>query len=233
MTTQVRLSHFITLNTTPYAPGDVAALTDDLATEVISAGMGTLVSGQVVTAPRIPLRTDTLNMLTGEQENMPWWASKDATITMTSGLARFGFFTARRSFTVTSLRLVSGGTAAAATPSLVKFGLYSVSYAAGVETTLTRIGLTASDTSTFAATATAYTKALATAVGIAEGTRYAIGALVVTAAAAPTVQGLVGGPVQALPIYAAQIAAQADLGASYAVSALTNSASVPYTVAVP
>jgi hypothetical protein len=231
--TQVRLSHFITLNTVAYAPGDVASLADDLADEVIGAGMGTAVSGQTLTAPRIALRTDTLNLLTGEQENLPWWASKDATIAMTSGLARFSFFTARRSFTVASLRLVSGGTAAAATPTLVKFALYSVSFVAGVETTLTRVATTASDTTLFAGTATAYTKALAASVAIVESTRYAIGALVVTGAAAPTVQGLVGGPVQALPIYAASIAAQTDLSASYAVSALTNSASVPYAVVVP
>jgi hypothetical protein len=229
MSQQVRFSHYMSLNGTSYVPLDVASLSDDDAASVVSAGQGVYVSGQPLSLQRNTLRSDTLNLLDVEQENVPWWAANSATIAMTSGLARFSMFTARRTMSVANLRFLSGGTAAGATPSLVKFGLYTVDLSsARAIVTLTRVAVTASDTALFAAANTAYSKALTAAYTVQEGARYAVAALVVTAAAAPTVQGVTGGAVQTGPWYAAQVAAQADLGASYAVGALTNSASAPY-----
>jgi hypothetical protein len=133
--------------------------------------------------------TDVLNtLLATGQENIPRWAATSAnSITMATGVVRFAYFTARQTQTITKLRFSSANTAAAATPTLVKFGLYSVD----VSGNLTQIGVTASDTSIFSVAQTDYSISLSASASVTEGSQYAIAAIVVTGATAPTIAGTV------------------------------------------
>jgi hypothetical protein len=168
---------------------------------------------------------------TGE-EVMPRWAAQNVAIAMTSQTARFGGFVASRSRRVTSLAFCAGSTAAGATPSLVKWALYTVA----ANGDLTRVGITASDTAMLAAAGSEYIKAMAAPVDLVQGQHYAIGALVVTAATAPTVAGSLinssGALFAVAPRLSWTVAAQADLAASYAAGSLSQSTSCPYAVAL-
>lgn len=105
-----------------------------------------------------------------------------------SGNLRLTHFTARKTGTVTQVRAITGSTAAAATPTLARIGIYLEAADGG----LTLVGATANDTTLFAATATTYTRSLAAACQVTQGRRYAFGILVVTAAALPTFAGIAG-----------------------------------------
>ena len=156
---------------------------------------------------------------------MPRYAVTSATVTQTTGLLRFTYFTAKSSTVRTNLNLYSGSTAAAATPSLVRAGVYSVDAATG---DLTRVATIASDTSIFAAANTLYTRALEASWTPVAGARYAFALLVVTAATAPTQNGGVIGSttltsIAALsPRLAASLSSQSDLPTSATDASLTN-----------
>jgi len=176
-------------------------------------------------------RSDTLGLLEKAIETLPRWAAVSASISMGSGVVRFGYFTARRTETVTKLRLTCT-TAAGATPSLVRFGLYSVDSSTG---NLTQVGQTASDTTIFAAAGNYYERALTSSATLVEGQRYAVAAIVVTAASAPNVSGMIGGAAAEMaqsPRLCAALTAQSDLSASYTAGSLADSTSMIYAAAV-
>jgi hypothetical protein len=179
------------------------------------------------------VRSDSMGMLRLGAENMPRWAANNSTgITMTSGAVRFSYFVAPRNMALTRLSVSSGTTAAAATPTLARAGLYSV---AG-NGDLTQLAATTSDTGMFAAALTPYSRALSTTVTLTEGQAYAVATVVVTAAAAPTVQGALagtGGDNSLAPRLSGVLTAQTDLAASYTAGQVANSQSIPYVQALP
>lgn len=133
-------------------------------------------------------------------------------VTMTSQVLRLTYFTANKSENISRVSFHCSTTAAGATPSLVRYGVYSED--ADSAGALNLIAATPSDTALFAVINTAYPKALSASFNKVAGRRYALGCLVVTAAAAPTVVGLTPVPAslnQAFPRLATTIAAQADL----------------------
>lgn len=166
------------------------------------------------------------------QETLPRWAATNSSsITMSSGALRFGYFTARRTATVTALRINSGSTAAGATPTLVRAGLYSVDSSGN----LTLMSAITSDTSLLAAALTTYSRNLAANQTVVAGQRYAIGLIVVTAAAAPTVTGCLaatGGENSLSPQLCATITGQTDLPSTITAGSLTQTQSLIYAVAV-
>lgn len=177
---------------------------------------------------------DTLNTLlaTGQESIPRWAATSTTTISMGSGVVRFAYFTARQTQTITQLRFSTSNTAAGATPTLVKFGLYSVD----VSGNLTQIGVTASDTTIFAGAQTDYTKTMTASASVTEGSQYALAAIVVTAAAAPTIAGVLAstpGSTALSPRLCASITGQSDLAASYTAGSLSGTQSIPYAVALP
>lgn len=167
------------------------------------------------------------------QETIPRWAaSNSSSITMSSGTLRFGYFTARRTATVTAIRINSGTTAAGATPTLVRAGLYSVDATTG---NLTLMSAITSDTSLLAAALTTYSRNLAANQTVQAGQRYAIGLIVVTGAAAPTAVGVLaatGGENSLSPALCAVLTSQADLPSSVTAGSLTQTQSLIYAVAV-
>ena len=192
-----------------------------------------------------PLAADSLagqfaaDQLTAGQGTLPRvLAQSAAAATGTNQTLRLTYFTAARSFVSTQVAVYSGGTAAAATPTLVRLGLYSVA----ANGDLTLVASTANDTALFAAAQTAYTKAWSASVQLVAGQRYARGDLVVTAATAPTYPGLSvhGGSATATAVAGAAprltgaVTGQADLPASVAaasVAATTNG--MIYSVILP
>lgn len=140
--------------------------------------------------------------------------------TLTSGVVRYAFFTPHRDELVAAVRMMSGSTAAAATPTLVRFGLYTVNSVGDG----TLVASTVSNTAIFAAANTVYRQALSAAYQILQGQRYAFAALVVTAATAPNVPGCnlgtSGAEVGEPPMVCAAMGAQADLPATFTAASL-------------
>ena len=166
------------------------------------------------------------------QETMPRGEAQTAGAPSGSGSVRLVYFTARRDLTVSQVRMTSGTTAAGATPTLVRIGLYTV---AG-DGSLTLVAATANDTTLFASTTTEYTKSFASPYMLRESVRYAVGVLVVTVAASPT---YAGGSVPAgvesgkSPRMTGVRSGQTDLPASIAVGDIGDSFSRPYAALLP
>ena len=159
------------------------------------------------------------NTLTLGESTMARREVSSNAVTFSSGALRLTHFTATKSETVTQICVPSGGTAAGATPTLVRMGLYRVENNGDI----TLLASTANDTTLFAATATRYTKTLDTPVQKIRGQRYAIGVLVVTAAAAPAFYGsaIVPGILSSQePKLCTTVAGQTDLPASVASASL-------------
>lgn len=102
-----------------------------------------------------------------------------------SGHLLLAYFTARRAATVSTVTFWSGTTAAGATPTLFRFGVYAIASDGGA----TLVASTASDLTLAAAASTEYSKALSGSVTFTAGLRYAVGTLVVTGATLPSFQG--------------------------------------------
>ena len=144
----------------------------------------------------------------------------------TSGTMYLTFFTATDRLTSTQVAVPSGGTAAAATPTLVRFGLYAVD---GIGN-LTLIASTVNDTTVFAAANTYYSKSWSSPVTVHKGQRYALGVLVVSAAAMPQFAGLSTSFIVAAtaPRICGQVVSQSDLPSSVAVGSVANIGNLVY-----
>lgn len=129
---------------------------------------------------------------------------------LTSGSLRLSYFTAPATVSLSNITVATSSVAAAATPTLIRFGLYSV---AG-NGDLTLVASTASDTTLLAAATTAYTKALSAAYSFTKGTRYAWGVLVVSGSTMPYMLGSGGGVAAEFavaPRWNAALSSQSDL----------------------
>jgi hypothetical protein len=141
---------------------------------------------------------------------------------MATGVLRLTFFTSRKSFLSSTVHMSTGSTAAGATPTLVRWGLYAVD-ASGNGTLVASL---ANDTTIFATANAGYDRSWSVPIQMAQGKFYAFAALVVTAAAAPTVQGaMIGNGTEALqpPIMSASISALSDLPGTFAFGSLVGS----------
>jgi hypothetical protein len=147
------------------------------------------------------------------------------TSAMASGILFGPCFVADKTETVSNVTLYTGTTAAAATPTLVRIGIYFLDALGNA----TLVGSTPTDTTLFSATNTQYAKALTSSFTKTAGNRYFIGILVVSGAATPNFVGFVGAAsTQAdsifavLPALSYQLSGQTDLPASIATASLTN-----------
>ena len=170
---------------------------------------------------------------TGEYA-IPRHAAIGTTNAGTSGILYLSYFTAQRTEPISTLHLHSSSTAAGATPTLVKF----CAYEEADDGDLTLAGVTANDTGLFAATNTDYPKALTATWHKVRGHRYAVGYLIVTAAAMPQ---LVGCPMNiGAGVYAAeanrltgQLSGQTDVPSSIASGDIAASIRAPQVKMVP
>lgn len=140
---------------------------------------------------------------------------------LTSQTMRLSYFRAPFSLLATTVAYSTVATAAAATPTVIRYGIYSRN--AGGDITL--IGSTASDLTLLTSINTEYPKALSVATQLVGGQRYALGILVVSATTMPAVPlnaTIVGGMnVAAAGPVGGTVAAQADLPASVAYGSIS------------
>jgi hypothetical protein len=160
------------------------------------------------------------DLLTVGQEALPRRAVNSSAVALAaSGNLRGNYFTARKTETATQVRMWSGSTAAAATPTLVRAGLWTVD-ASGNGTAL--VASIANDTTLFAAASTAYTRSFSSSVGLVAGTRYAFGILVVSGAAIPTFIGAsngMGAEMFVAPALGFRVTGQSDLPSTFTATA--------------
>lgn len=142
---------------------------------------------------------------------------------------RFAGFTARASQSISRVRVTTGSTAAAATPTLCRFGVYSRDSA----NLYTLVASTVNDIALFAAANTTYTSTFSAPFLKMAGTDYLVATLIVSGVALPTFIGPTGTVTAAYatdftllyPQLAGFIAAQADLPATFAGSSVSSSSS--------
>lgn len=147
-----------------------------------------------------------------------------ASVTQRLQLTRF---TADKTFGVTSVSVIVHATAAGATPTLVRHGIYTINDSTG---DITLVGSTTNDTTLLAATSTKYTKALTTPITLDGGRDYYHGILIVSAAAFPVMAGItfIAADIATLPIPCYQVTGLADLPATVAFASLAASVTANY-----
>lgn len=149
-----------------------------------AAGLATAARSQL--AAKLPNSTITNKLdLPFGQETFPYYMAAGS-IGLANQRAAFAHFTAIRTEQVGWIYSATAGTAAGATPTLCKLGIWLVDPSSG---DLTLVASTANDTTLWAATTTLYKTVLTSAYTLVEGQRYALGALCVTAATAPILAG--------------------------------------------
>lgn len=222
--------------TTLDANSVLIAVTDDTPVALPMAAstiLARLASGDVVAATPNDIRelaaVTPHRLLTVGQETMPrFFASSNHS--MGTGIFRVTYFTARKSQTTTQMRVFCT-TGYVGTPTLVRFGLYSV---AG-NGDLTLIASTANDTALLAANQ-AYTKAWQASVALVAGTVYAFGELVVTVGTAPNIGGggtSIGNEFAIAPRISGSLSAQTDLPASPTEASLGATGVTAYAAILP
>jgi len=130
-------------------------------------------------------------------------------ITLVSGTIHLSFWQAVKTEPVNTLFTTTAGTAAAATPTLCRIGIYSVD----ANSNLTLIGACANDTTIWNTTFARFNRANTTPFLKVQGQRYAHAVIIVTAVAAPVMRGYNGSIVDSnqLPFLGGQLAGQTDL----------------------
>jgi hypothetical protein len=179
--------------------------------------------------------TDTKNLLVIGEESMDRRFVTSQATTSASGNLSLTYFTARKTETTTQVRVMTGSTAAAATPTICRIGLYAI--AANGDGTL--VASTPNDTSLFAATSTAYTRSWSVSFAKVAGARYAIGIIVVSGVATPTFIGAVnistniGVENGVAPRVHGRMVSQSDLPSTFTEAALLAGAVLHYAAILP
>lgn len=173
------------------------------------------------------LQADDLSIMQGSYETIPRYAATSATVPATSGAMRWGFFTAQDASVISKITVQGGTTAAAATPTLVRCGLYT--WVPGVGMTL--VASSASNTAAFAVASTETDFALTTPFQLTAGQRYAVALLVVTTVTAPTYYGTtasLGLANSHEPRMSGTTTGQTDLPSTVSPGAIGVSTTIPY-----
>lgn len=192
---------------------------------------GTVKLGDGTVAPQTYRSTEDGEAITGAQETMPRSSIVTAGVALTSGRLQLAFFRAALTKQYATVNMPIGTTAAAATPTVIRFGLYSVA----ANGDLALVGSTPNDTTLLAGgtfTETGGAKALSSPTTLIGGNWYAIGPLVVSGAAVPAVYGAsaVGPSATAAraPRLTGQVSSLADLPASVVAASVVGSSARPY-----
>lgn len=174
-----------------------------------------------------------VDALTSGESTMPRGQVSSSGVQVGSSQSlRLSYFMAKKTEVVTQIRLITGGTAAAATPTLCRAGIYSEA----ANGDLTLVGSFANDTALFAGASTVYTKTLTASFTKTAGVRYAVGILVVTATTLPQFTGqtaLNTTEATSAPRLTAAVSGQSDLPSSVANASLAGSGSRIYAAMIP
>jgi hypothetical protein len=153
-----------------------------------------------------------------------------------SGRLMLHYFTAEKTETVTGIETYTGGTAAAATPTLIRVGIYRIDAAGNG----TLVASTPNDLTLYATTYTAYLRTLTPSLAKVRGQRYAVAVLCVSAAAVPGIYSATQGGAAVSdtvlgrsPRIGGMWAGQADLPGSFTDAAITGFRVLAVTRLVP
>lgn len=149
----------------------------------------------------------------------------------TTGTMVLGFFTARRTESITQVRTTTGSTAAVGS-TLSRIAMFSVDSAGN----LYLIASTANDATLWTAANTAYTETFSSSVNVVRGSRYAVGLLTVGASTAPSFLGSTTCPAAEAflpPMLSAQVPSLSDLPSSVVAANLAACSLTPYIAVMP
>lgn len=176
-----------------------------------------------------------LDLLSAGEATLPRLLATSG-VGLASGDLKFTYFTAAKSELTTQVRTISHTTAAGATPTMIRIGLYL----AAANGDLSLVAATANDTTLFAATNTAYTRSWQSPYQKVAGRTYALGIVFVTAAATPLIVGNPGpqsmygtGEYAVGPRLVGRLGGQTDLPASVASASINSSQQPFYGVILP
>jgi len=146
---------------------------------------------------------------------------------------RLVYFTARKSFTTTQVRVIGGATAAAATPTLIENGLFTIDVAGDG----TRVAVTGNDTSLYSVANSTYTRSWP-AYNMVIGQRYALSWLVVSTVATPTYAGVnlitaTNAEIALSPRLVGHITGQTTTPTSFTAASVGTFGARPYGVILP
>lgn len=150
--------------------------------------------------------------------------------TMTSGVMRLTYLTPPRTRRITTMLAYTGSTAAGATPTVCRVGVFSVAS----DGALTLLDATANDLTLFNGANQEFPKALANGVTCEIGQRYAFGVLVVSGATMPSFLGISipAAVIARAPRRAAIVSGLADLPASVAAGSVANNQTWLYVAGI-
>lgn len=140
--------------------------------------------GLTTPAPAAPTNTTWPYWLDIGEEIIPRYMPNNTGLAFTSGQLRLSYFTARKTETITQIRMHSGNTVAGATPTVARMGVYQED---PTTKDLTLISNTQHDSSLFSVSTTPYVRTLTTPFNKVAGQRYASGCLIVSTQTMPTV----------------------------------------------
>lgn len=145
---------------------------------------------------------------------------------------RLTYFTAKKTETITELRVTSGSTAAVGA-TLCRIGIYEEDSSTG---DLTLVAATANDTTLFSASSTVYEPALAASLAKVRGKRYAVGVLVVGTSTAPNIVGHAALPAAEAgraPRLGGLVGSQTDLPNTVSAASINSQSNLHYVALVP
>jgi hypothetical protein len=180
--------------------------------------------------------SDLKDMVAAGEETMHRRYVTSQSVATTNQNFNLSYFTARKTEVTTQVRITSGSTAAAATPTLCRIGLYLIDPSTGNGTL---VASTVNDTSLFSSASIAYLKSWSSPYSKVAGNRYALATLVVSAVATPTLLGVavtaanIGAENTAAPRLHGRLTAQADLPSTFAEASIITSAVLHYAVVLP
>lgn len=148
-----------------------------------------------------------------------------------NGTMRLTYFTARKTETITQVRIPTGATAAVGA-TLCRVGIFTVDGSGNI----TLVASTTNDTALWIAASTSYTKSLSSSFSKVAGTLYAVGILVVGTSTAPTFLGstaLNAAEAAVAPRLGASVSGQTDLPSSVSAGSIGDSAHLAYVALVP
>jgi hypothetical protein len=155
-------------------------------------------------------------------------------ITVATKEMRLMYFTAPKTGSRKNIEVCTGTTGAGATPTVVQFGVFEVNPATGK---LTRVAVTANNTALLKTAGETYKQATEAAWAAVAGARYAVGLLVVTAAATPTLGGISSTLVNTIlgqsPRLTGLVSGLAEIPAEVEPANVKNSSSLFYAATLP
>ena len=197
--------------------------------------VATTTGTQAITNKNLTSPTNTFPALNPDRQagliqTLPRQGTLSTGVATGSGTVVLGYVTADSTFTAATMSCLTGAAAAGATPSLIRMGIYSVASNGD----LTLIASTANDTALLASANGINDEPLSATIELTAGARYALGIIVVTSAAVPTLGGFAGAGTGRNALFSRHarisgtVTGQSDLPSTVSAASINNTNVIPY-----